>query len=146
MTPTLSLKQSPALAQSTSSSGRKALWTGRILSGLGFLFMLFDAGGKLLKPDAVVKGTMALGYPEQTITLMGVLLVICLVLFAVPRTSVLGALLFTGYLGGAVASNVRVGNPLFSHDLFPVYVATFLWLGLWLRDARVRAVLPLRRG
>jgi len=127
-----------------SSISKGALWTGRVLSGLGFLFMLFDAVGKLLRPPAVVKGTLELGYPVSVIFGLGIVLVVCLVLYAIPRTAVLGALLFTGYLGGAVATHVRVGNPVFSHILFPVYVAVFLWLGLWLRDLRLRAVLPLR--
>lgn len=130
-------------SSSTASTSKGALWTGRVLSALGFLFMLFDAVGKLLRPAAVVQGTRELGYPESVILGLGIVLGVCLVLYAIPRTAVLGALLFTGYLGGAVATHVRIGNPLFSHVLFPVYVAVFLWLGLWLRDPRLREVLPL---
>src|SRR5205823_2168452 len=87
---------------------------------------------------------LQLGYPASVVFGLGVLQLACLVVYLVPRTSVLGAVLWTGYLGGAVATHVRVGNPLFSHTLFPIYVATFLWAGLWLRDERLRCVLPMR--
>lgn len=123
----------------------KALWTGRILSGLAVLFLLFDATGKVLRVPAAVEGTIQLGYPASVVFGLGVVQWVCLVVYLVPRTSVLGAILWTGYLGGAVATHVRIGNPLFSHVLFPVYVAAFLWAGLWLRDARLRALLPLAR-
>jgi hypothetical protein len=121
----------------------KALWTGRILSGIAVLFLLFDAIGKLMKPAAVVEGTTQLGWPVSVIVPLGIIQVICLIAYLVPRTSVLGAILWTGYLGGAVATHVRIGNPLFSHILFPIYVALLLWGGLWLRDRRVRALLPI---
>jgi hypothetical protein len=123
---------------------KKALWTGRVLSGLAALFLLFDAVMKLLQHPAVLEGTQKLGYPVSAAFGLGVVLLSCLVVYLVPRTSALGAVLLTGYLGGAVATHVRVGDPLFSHILFPIYVATFLWLGLWLRETRLRAVLPLR--
>ena len=123
---------------------RSALWAGRILSGLAVLFLAFDAVGKLAKPTPVVAGTLQLGYPESVIVPLGLIQVACLVAYLVPRTTVLGAVLWTGYLGGAVATHVRVGSPLLTHTLFPIYVAIFLWLGLWLRDGRLRAVLPLR--
>jgi hypothetical protein len=122
----------------------RALWTGRILSGLAVLFLAFDAVGKLVKPAAVVAGTTQLGYPESVIVPLGLIQVACLVAYLVPRTAPLGALLWTGYLGGAIATHVRVGSPLLTHTLFPIYVAIFLWLGLGLRDPRVRALLPLR--
>jgi DoxX-like protein len=125
---------------------KKALWAGRILSGLAVLFMLFDAIIKLLRHPAAVQGSIELGYPESVVFGLGIVLVVCLALYLVPRTAVLGAILFTGYLGGAVATHVRVGNPLFSHVLSPVYVAAFLWVGLWLRDQRIRAILPFRAG
>ncbi|EEF57948.1 DoxX family protein [Pedosphaera parvula] len=124
--------------------GRKALWTGRIMSALITLFMLMDGVGKLVKPAPVVKGTVELGYPESVIFPLGIVLTICTLLYAIPRTSILGAILLTGYLGGAIASQVRVGNPLCSHILFPVYVAVLLWGGLFLRDARLRTLIPLR--
>jgi hypothetical protein len=127
-----------------SQPSKAALWAGRTLSGLAVLFLLFDAIIKLLRHPAAVQGATQLGYPESVVFGLGIVLLVCLVLYLVPRTSVLGAVLFTGYLGGAVATHVRVGNPLFSHVLFPVYVAAFLWAGLWLRDERLRAVVPVR--
>ena len=122
---------------------RKAIWAGRVLSTLAALFMLFDAVGKLMRPVQVVEGTTQLGWPASVILPLGIVQVVLLVLYLVPRTAVLGAILWTGYLGGAVATHVRVANPLFSHILFPTYVAAFLWLGLWLRDRRLRALLPI---
>lgn len=123
---------------------RKALHAGRVLSGLAMAFLAVDAVGKLLKPPAVVEGTTQLGFPEGVIVPLGLIQVVCLATYLVPRTAVLGALLWTGYLGGAIATHVRVGSPLLTHTLFPIYVAALLWLGLWLRDLRVRALLPLR--
>jgi hypothetical protein len=122
---------------------RKALWTGRVLSGLAVLFLLADAAGKLLRPVQVVEGTTQLGWPASVILPLGIVQVVCLLLYLLPRTAVLGAILWTGYLGGAVATHVRIGNPLFSHILFPVYLGLLLWGGLWLRDRRLRALLPL---
>jgi hypothetical protein len=121
-----------------------AVWAGRVLSGLAVLFMMFDAGIKLLERPEAVQGTTQLGYPESVVFGLGVVQLVCLIVYLVPRTSVLGAVLWTGYLGGAIATHVRLGNPLFSHVLFPTYVAAFLWVGLWLRDERLRAVLPFR--
>jgi hypothetical protein len=106
--------------------------------------MLFDATLKVLQLPVAVQGTTQLGYPESVVFGLGLVQLACLVLYLVPRTSVLGAVLWTGYLGGAIATHVRLGNPLFSHILFPVYVAAFFWAGLWLRDERLRAVLPFR--
>ena len=122
-----------------------SLWTGRILSILSILFFLMDAVMKLMKPALVVDATVKLGYQEGVIQGLGIALLICTILYATPRTSVLGAILLTGYLGGAVASNLRVGSPLFSNVLFPVYFALILWGGLYLRDRRLRALVPLRR-
>ncbi len=119
----------------------KARWVGRVLSGLAALFLTFDAVVKLLELPPAVKGTIELGYPPSVLFGLGVVLAACVVVYLVPRTAVLGAVLLTGYLGGAVATHVRVGNPLFSHTLFPIYVAALIWGGLWLRDARVRAAL-----
>jgi hypothetical protein len=135
--------QATALAVQTSS---KALWTGRILSGLVVLFLLVDAGFKLIKPlpAPAVQAFGQLGYPVGLAAGIGILLLACVALYAVPRTSVLGAILLTGYLGGAVASHVRVGDPWFSHALFPVYIGLLVWGGLYLRDQRLRALIPLR--
>lgn len=121
------------------------LWTGRVLSGLAALFLLFDSTGKLLQVQPVIDGTGQLGYPPDIVFSLGVILLSCVLAYVIPRTSMLGALLLTGYLGGAVATHVRVENPLFSHVLFPVYVAAVLWGGLLLRDPRLGAFLPFRR-
>ena len=107
-------------------------------------FLIFDSVGKLLEVQPVIDGTMQLGYPPDIVFSLGVILLSCVLAYVIPRTSVLGALLLTGYLGGAVATHVRVGNPLFTHVLFPTYVAALLWGGLMLRDARLRAFLPWR--
>lgn len=123
---------------------KKALWTGRILSGFAVLFLLFDASMKLAQSPMAVKGTTDLGYPASVIFALGVIQIVCLILYLIPRTAVLGAILWVGYLGGAIATHVRVGNPLFSHVLFPLYVALMLWIGLGLRDPRVRALLQPR--
>jgi hypothetical protein len=126
------------------AGSRRGLWTGRVLSGLAVLFLVFDSVGKLLQVPPVVAGSIQLGYPADVVFDLGVTLLSCVLLYVIPRTSVLGALLLTGYLGGAVATHVRVGNPLFSHTLFPTYVAALVWGGLLLRDARLRAFLPWR--
>ena len=122
----------------------RTLWAGRILSGVAVLFLLFDAAGKLLEVAPVVAGTTALGYPAGAVFTIGVIELLCIVAYVVPATSVLGAVLMTGYLGGAIATHLRVENPLFTHTLFPIYVALFVWGGLFLRDAGVRAILPWR--
>jgi hypothetical protein len=116
-------------------------WAGRIMSGIAVLFLLFDGGAKVAKIAPVVEGTTQLGYPESTIVPIGVLVLVGVALYVVPRTAVLGAIFLTGFLGGAVATHVRGGNPLLSHTLCPTYVAALLWGGLALRDPRLRAVL-----
>jgi hypothetical protein len=123
----------------------RALWAGRVLSGIAILFLVFDAAVKLLKPPFAVEATTQLGYPESLVVPLGVVQVVCLIVYSIPLTSVLGAVLWTAYLGGAVATHVRVASPLLSSTLVPVYVAVVLWLGLWLRDVRLRAILPTRR-
>jgi hypothetical protein len=128
-----------------SQEAKGKLWTGRILSGIAVLFMLFDATIHVLKPAVVVEGFAKLGFPPGTSVTLGVIELACVVLYLIPRTSVLGAILLTGYLGGAIATQVRVAAPLFSTTLFPIYVALFIWGGLYLRDERVRAVIPVRR-
>jgi hypothetical protein len=117
------------------------LWAGRSLSGLAALLLAVDAGGKLLRVAPVVKGTLELGYPESSVVPIGLLLLAGVLLYVVPRTSALGAIYLTGYLGGAIATHVRVGSPLVSHVLFPTYVAALLWGGLVLRDPRLLAAL-----
>lgn len=121
---------------------RRARRAGLMVSAIPVLFLAVDLTGKLLRVAPVVEGTTQLGYPASVILPLGLIQLACLALYLVRRTSVLGAILWTGYLGGAVATHVRLGNPLFSHVLFPVLVGALLWLGLWLRDARVRSLLP----
>ena len=119
------------------------LWAGRIMSGIPSLFLLMDGIMKLVKPAPVVEATVKLGYPESVIFGLGIVLLASTVVYLIPRTSVLGAILLTGYLGGAVATHVRVGEGLFS-ILFPVIFGALLWGGLVLRDARLRSILPFR--
>lgn len=119
------------------------LWIGRIVSGLPALFLLVDGVMKLFKPPVVVEATVNLGYTESTIIPIGVVLIICTILYLIPATSILGAILLTGYLGGAVATHVRAGESLFS-IVFPVIFGLLIWLGLYLRDNRLRALVPLR--
>lgn len=135
-----------AHASTAPTTSRGALWTGRVLSGLATLFLTVDAIGKLAKVQPVIDGTVELGYPESVIVPLGVVLLASVVLYAIPATAVLGAILLTGYLGGAVATHVRVGHPLLTHTLMPVWFALFVWGGLWLRDARLRALLPFSRA
>ena len=123
-------------------SSAKQLWTGRILSTLAVLFLIFDTVIKLMQIQPVKESFVRLGYPTSIAVAIGALELACLTVYLIPRTSVLGAVLLTGYLGGAVATNVRVGTPLFSHVLFPVYLGVLLWLGLYLRDEWVRALIP----
>ena len=119
----------------------RRLWAGRILSGLAAAFLLFDAAGKLLKVPPVIAGSANLGWPESTVFPVGVLLLAGVVLYLVPRTAILGAIYLTAYLGGAVATHVRVESPLATHVLFPVYVAAFVWGGLALRNPRLSRLL-----
>jgi len=120
-------------------------WAGRAASGLVGLFLLFDAVIKVLRLSFAVEATTQLGYPAGAVFPIGVIELACLALYAIPRTSVLGAILLTGHLGGAVATHLRVGNPLLGFTLFPLYVAALLWGGLYLRNERLRTVVPLTR-
>jgi hypothetical protein len=125
-------------------SSTKSLWAGRILSALTITLLLLDGAMKVLKAQVAVQGTVQLGYPEGVVAGIGAVLLICTLFYAIPRTCVLGAILLTGYLGGAIATNVRVSAPLFTHILFPVYIALMAWGGLYLRDDRLRALIPVR--
>lgn len=129
--------QSPA----ASNTARR---TGITLSALAVSFLLFDTVIKMIASPEAVTATVELGYPASVLTTLWILEAVLLVLYLVPRTAILGAILWTGYLGGAIATHVRLENPLFSHVLFPVYVALLLWGGLWLRDARLRSIVPLK--
>jgi hypothetical protein len=127
-------------APSTPVPGKKAIWTGRVLTGLATLFLLFDASFKFMTTPEAITATRELGWPTNVIPLLGVIELVCLALYLVPRTAALGALLWTGYLGGAIATHLRIGNPLLTHTLFPIYVAALIWGGLWLRDRRLRGL------
>ena len=133
-----------AVYHSTDTAAARAPYlqnAGRLASGIAALFLAFDAAMKLAASPQAIEGTRALGFDPAVLLPLGLLQAILLVLYLVPRTAVLGAILWTGYLGGAVATHVRLENPWFSHILFPVYVAALTWGGLWLRDSRVRALL-----
>jgi len=130
---------------STKTISKKIFWTGWFFSGLTIAFLLFDSIGKLMQIQPVLDATAKLSYPLSVVPVLGTILLICTLLYTIPKTSVLGAILLTGYLGGAVATHVRVEDPLFSHTLFPVYVGIILWGGLFLRDLRVRDLIPLRK-
>jgi len=138
-------RTAPNTTAAAAPVSRRSLLAGRVIGALPVLFLLFDGVGKLVKPAPVVEGTLQLGYPASVLVPLGIVLLACTILYAVPRTAVLGAILLTGYLGGAVATHVRVGNPLATHTLFPVYFRVMLWGSLWLRDPRLRELLPLRR-
>ena len=124
-----------------------ALWTGRVLSGLIVLFMIFDGVIKLPPLDVVTQAMTPLGWPSDpsVARMLGIVGLISTALYALPRTSALGAILLTAYMGGAIATHLRVGSPLFSHTLFGVYLGIILWAGLFLRDPRMRALIPFRR-
>ena len=130
-------------SETTARDVGKRTRVGRALSAVAVAFLLFDSVGKLLEVAPVVAGTTQLGYPDSIVRTLGVILLLCVVVHLIPRASVLGAILLTGYLGGAVATHVRVGSPLLTHVLFPVYVAAFIWGGLLLRDARLRRALDV---
>jgi len=123
----------------------KTIWVGRILSALAILFLSFDTIVKVLRLPVAIEGTTQLGYPESTVFVIGIIQLVCLVLYVIPQTSVFGAILFTGYLGGALATHLRIGSPLFTHILFPIYVAALIWGGLYAREPRLRAMVPIRR-
>ena len=129
----------------TQTISKSRLWTSRILSGLVILFMLFDSIFKLIPNEQVTTGTLALGYSAHHIPIIGILGLCSIILYAIPRTNILGAIFLTGYFGGVVATHLRLDNPLFSHILFPVYLALFAWGGLWLRDSRLRELIPFRK-
>ena len=130
-------------------TGKGQLIAGYVLSGLVILFLLFDAGLKLVSPETAIKYSPPdLGWPLDvpTMTMLAILLLIPTLLYIWPRTAILGAILITGYLGGAISTHVRIDSPLFSHSLFGVYLGLMLWGGLWLRDPRLRTLIPLRAG
>lgn len=123
---------------------KAALWTGRVLTGFVVLFLLFDGIIKLTNMQVVTDTLNSLGYPPKHAVMIGIVELACVILFAIPRTAVLGAVLLTALLGGGIATHIRVDSPLFSHTLFGVYLGIVAWAGLYLRDPRVRTLLPLR--
>ena len=134
--------------QSALAGGRnRSYWIGWVMSGLVIAFLLMDATMKMLALPVVLEASGPLGFPGAAMARgLGILLLLCTLLYAAPRTAVLGAILLTGYLGGAAATHVRVGSPLFTHVLFGVYLGLLLWGGLYLRDAAVRRLIPLRKN
>jgi DoxX-like protein len=126
------------------STSNAALCGGRIMSGLVIAFMLLDGGMKLVPLDVVILTSKPMGIPGGLARPLGVIGLVCTLLYAVPRTSVVGAILLTGYLGGAIASHLRLGDPIFAHILFGLYLGLLVWGGLYLRDSRLRALIPLR--
>ena len=131
----------------TAPVSKPALWSGRLLSGLVIVFLLFDGAIKLV-PWPVVTETMdRMGYgsSETLARSLGLITIVCTALYAVPPTSILGAILLTGYLGGAMASHLRIGSPLFTHTLFGLYLGLMVWGGLWLRDRNLQTLIPWRR-
>jgi hypothetical protein len=120
------------------TGSKRQLWTGRVLSTLAVLFLVMDGTMKLLRLPVVVEATARLGYPDSSIRPIGAIVLACTALYVIPPTAALGAVLLTGFLGGAVATNLRVGNPLFSHILFPVYLGAVVWAGLLLRRPELR--------
>ena len=125
-------------------NSRTALWTGRVLSGIAVLFLIFDGAIKLVPIQQVTDSLRELGYPatDSFARFLGVVTLLCTALYAWPRTALLGAVLLTGLMGGAIASHLRLGDPLFSHTLFGVYLGLLFWVGLWLGDERVRRIMP----
>ncbi len=128
------------------SISKSRLWSARIMGWLVILFMLMDSIFKFIQPEEVVQGTLALGYAEHHIAIIGALGLLSVLLYAFPRTSLLGAVLLTGYWGGAVAAHVRIDDPLFTHTLVPVYMAVLAWGSLWLRDERIRKLIPIQKS
>ena len=143
LAPSFSIRR-PAMA-GTPANPRLMTAAGRAMSGLAMAFLAFDTTIKLLKIEPVVTAFAALGYDPAVARPIGLVILVCLVLYAIPRAAVLGAVLTTGLLGGAMASHVRIDSPLFTHTLFSVYLGLLVWGGLWLRDPRLRALFPVRR-
>jgi len=139
------LASAPLAVSPVASSSARARWAGRIITGIVVLLLAIDTAFKLVGVKEAVDGTVQLGYAPHHLPIIGLIEVACLVVYLVPRTAPLGAVLWTGYFGGAIATHLRLDNPLFTHILSPIYVAALIWGGLYLRDARVRALLRATR-
>jgi hypothetical protein len=135
------LLAAPLDAAPAGDTSARTRWAGRILTGVAVLFLTFDMSIKLLGAKEAVDGTVQLGWAPHHLPILGLIQLACLALYLVPRTAPLGAVLWTGYLGGAIATHLRLDNPLLTHVLFPIYLAALVWGGLYLRDARIRALL-----
>jgi hypothetical protein len=135
------LLAAPLDAAPAGDTSARTRWAGRILTGIAVLFLTFDMSIKLLGAKEAVDGTVQLGWAPHHLPILGLIQLACLALYLVPRTAPLGAVLWTGYLGGAIATHLRLDNPLLTHVLFPIYLAALVWGGLYLRDARIRALL-----
>jgi hypothetical protein len=134
--------ESPRVAAPSAADESTGIrWAGRILTGIAVLFLAFDTAVKLVGVKEAIDGTAQLGFAPHYLPIIGLIELVCLVLYLVPRTAPLGAVLWTGYFGGAIATHLRLENPLLTHTLFPIYVAALVWGGLYLRDDRVRALL-----
>jgi len=133
-----------ATIASSPATTRPRRWPGRVITAIPALFLAFDVAIKFANPPAVTEASIKLGLPPELAIVLGIVLGACLALYLVPRTAPLGAVLLTGYLGGAVLAHLRIGDPLISHTLFPIYVGALLWTGLYLRDDRVRRLLAAR--
>ena len=129
----------------TSIKTSKTQWAGRAISGLAILFLAADAAGKLFAPEMMIANSPPLGLPDDPgfHRTLGIVLAVCALLYVWPRTAILGAVLLTGYLGGAIASHLRIGSPLLSHTLFGIYIGVFVWGGLWLRNPSLRLLFPV---
>lgn len=143
MTTTASSAVSVPAAPNRSRLSAIASWT---LTGLAVAFLGFDSVMKLAQLDSAIEVSAQLGFDASDVLVLGVIELVCLIVYLIPTTAILGAVLWTGYLGGAIAIHVQHHNPLFSHVLFPTYIALMLWGGLWLRETRLRALFPLRRS
>jgi hypothetical protein len=130
----------------TNHASSAAVWVGRTMSGLVIAFMLLDGVMKLIPMDVVISTSEQMGIPGSLARPLGIIGLFCTFLYAIPRTSLLGAILLTGYLGGAIASYFRLSDPIFTHTLFGLYLGLLAWGGLYLRDARLRALIPLREA
>ena len=133
--------ESVTLSGAPAARSSRARWVGRVLSGIAVLFLVVDLSFKVFPSSQAIEAMTQLGWPAHHLPLLGVLEIACLALYLIPRTAPVGAILWTGYLGGAIATHLRVDNPLLTHTIFPIYVAALVWGGLYLRDARVRALL-----
>jgi DoxX-like family len=140
-------KETSGAVLANREGGTGMIWIGRVLTGLATAFFVMDGIMKFIQPRFVIDATRGIGWPTDPVTLdvLGFLLLASTVLYIIPRTAMLGAILLTGYLGGAIASHARLGDPLLTHDLFGVYLGAFVWGGLWMRDARIRALIPISR-